>query len=99
MMRFAGIFGHTKTKFTLLANEFGKEKREDALHEFAEGKIKLLLATDLAARGLDIPDVTYVINFDIPNEVNTYLHRQVELAGWVLKVTWLLWVMTMISVI
>ena len=75
MMRFAGIFGHTKTKFTLLANEFGKEKREDALHEFAEGKIKLLLATDLAARGLDIPDVTYVINFDIPNEVNTYLHR------------------------
>ena len=39
------------------------------------GKTKLLLATDLAARGLDIPDLTYVINFDIPSEVNTYLHR------------------------
>lgn len=75
MMRFAGIFGHTKTKFDLLANEFGKQKREAAIHNLAIGKTKLLLATDLAARGLDIPDLTYVINFDIPSEVNTYLHR------------------------
>src|SRR5699024_8034914 len=36
---------------------------------------KLLLATDLAARGLDIPGLTYVINFDIPSETNTYMHR------------------------
>lgn len=75
MMRFAGIFGHTKTKFELLANEFGKQRREEALHDLASGKTKLLLATDLAARGLDIPGLTYVINFDIPSEVNTYLHR------------------------
>ncbi|MDH5099878.1 DEAD/DEAH box helicase [Lactobacillus kefiranofaciens] len=75
MMRFAGIFGHTKTRFELLANEFGKERREKALHDLAAGKAKLLLATDLAARGLDIPGVTYVINFDIPSESNTYLHR------------------------
>ena len=75
MMRFAGIFGHTKTKFELLANEFGKQRREKALNDLATGKTKLLLATDLAARGLDIPGVTYVINFDIPSEQNTYLHR------------------------
>lgn len=75
MMRFAGIFGHTKTKFELLANEFGKERREKALNDLATGKTKLLLATDLAARGLDIPGVTYVINFDIPSETNTYMHR------------------------
>lgn len=75
MMRFAGIFGHTKTKFELLANEFGKERREKALNDLSTGKTKLLLATDLAARGLDIPGVTYVINFDIPSEANTYLHR------------------------
>lgn len=75
MMRFAGIFGHTKSKFELLANEFGKERREKALHDLATGKAKLLLATELAARGLDIPGVTYVINFDIPSESNTYLHR------------------------
>ncbi|RVU71324.1 MULTISPECIES: DEAD/DEAH box helicase [Lactobacillus] len=75
MMRFAGIFGHTKTKFELLANEFGKERRERALRNLAQGKTNLLLATDLAARGLDIPGLTYVINFEIPSEVNTYLHR------------------------
>lgn len=75
MMRFAGIFGHTKTKFDLLANEFGKERRERALRNLGTGKTKLLLATDLAARGLDISGLTYVINFDIPSEVNTYLHR------------------------
>lgn len=75
MMRFAGIFGHTKTKFEILANEFGKQRREKALNDLASGKTKLLLATDLAARGLDIQGVTYVINFDIPSEQNTYLHR------------------------
>lgn len=75
MMRFAGILGHTKTKFGLLANEFGKQKREDALRDFKAGRTKLLLATDLAARGLDIPGVTYVVNYDIPSEGNTYLHR------------------------
>lgn len=75
LLHFAGIFGHTKTKFTLLANELGKEKREHALRALITGQSKLLLATDLAARGLDIPALTYVINFDIPREVNTYLHR------------------------
>lgn len=75
LMRFAGILAHTKTKFGLLANEFGKQKREQALLDFRAGRSKLLLATDLAARGLDIPGVTYVINYDIPSETNTYLHR------------------------
>ncbi|RMC42121.1 DEAD/DEAH box helicase [Lactobacillus sp. ESL0233] len=75
MMRFAGILAHTKTKFDLLANEFSKQKRAEALHNFKVGHLKLLLATDLAARGLDLTGVTYVINFDIPSEANTYLHR------------------------
>lgn len=75
MMRFAGILAHTKTKFGLLANEFGKQKREAALRDFKVGHTRLLVATDLAARGLDIPGVTYVVNYDIPSETNTYLHR------------------------
>ncbi|WP_374956358.1 DEAD/DEAH box helicase [Lactobacillus bombicola] len=75
MMRFAGILAHTKTKFDLLANKFSKQKRAEALHNFKVGHLKLLLATDLAARGLDLTGVTYVINFDIPSEANTYLHR------------------------
>ncbi|MBA1394688.1 DEAD/DEAH box helicase, partial [Lactobacillus sp. XV13L] len=43
MMRFAGILAHTKTKFGLLANEFGKQKREEALRDFKAGRTKLLL--------------------------------------------------------
>ncbi|RMC24912.1 MULTISPECIES: DEAD/DEAH box helicase [unclassified Lactobacillus] len=75
MMRFAGILGHTKTRFGLLANEFNKQRREETLRDFKSGKFKLLLATDLAARGLDISGVSYVINFEISREANTYLHR------------------------
>ena len=75
MMRFAGILAHTKTKFGILANDFGKQNRAATLNDFKIGKIKLLLATDLAARGLDIPGVTYVVNYDIPSEFNTYMHR------------------------
>ncbi|MDF7639213.1 DEAD/DEAH box helicase [Lactobacillus sp. ESL0791] len=75
MMRFAGIFAHTKTQFTLLTSEFNKKRQQEALQAFKRGKSKLLIATDVAARGLDIPGLTYVINFDIPREVNTYLHR------------------------
>ena len=55
--------------------EHSKQNREKILSNFRAGRIKFLFATDLAARGLDLPDVSYVINFEIPSEVNTYLHR------------------------
>lgn len=74
-MRFARIFSHSKTKFAVLSNETSKQNREKILSNFRAGRIKFLFATDLAARGLDLPDVSYVINFEIPSEVNTYLHR------------------------
>lgn len=74
-MRFARIFNHSKTKFAVLSNETSKQNREKLLSNFRAGRIKFLFATDLAARGLDLPDVSYVINFEIPSEVNTYLHR------------------------
>ena len=73
--RFARIFSHSKTSFAVINNETNKQKREKILSEFKKGKIKLLFATDLAARGLDLPDVTYVINFEVPSELNTYIHR------------------------
>lgn len=75
LVRFAGILGHTKTKFGLLTNGFGKEKRAQSLQDLRTGRSKLLLATDVAARGLDIPGLTYVINFDRPNDEVTYTHR------------------------
>ena len=42
---------------------------------FKQDKITILIATDVAARGLDIPDVTHVINFDVPQTYDTYVHR------------------------
>ncbi len=49
--------------------------RERVLAKFRTNKITLLVATDVAARGLDIPDVSHVINFDIPDDADAYVHR------------------------
>jgi ATP-dependent RNA helicase RhlE len=49
--------------------------RERALAAFRTGRIRALVATDIAARGLDVPGITHVINFDIPNVPESYVHR------------------------
>lgn len=52
-----------------------QNKRLSAIQEFKEGKVKVLLATDIAARGLDISDVTHVINYEVPRTKDSYIHR------------------------
>jgi ATP-dependent RNA helicase RhlE len=49
--------------------------RERALAEFKVGKLRVLVATDIAARGIDIDGITHVINYDLPNVPETYVHR------------------------
>ena len=49
--------------------------RQRALEAFRTGKIQVLVATDIAARGIDVDDVTHVINYDLPDEPETYVHR------------------------
>ena len=49
--------------------------RQRALADFKAGAVRVLAASDIAARGLDIDDVTHVINFDVPNEPENYVHR------------------------
>ncbi len=53
----------------------GQAQRESALARFDTGKVKTLVATDVAARGLDVDDITHVINFDPPEEPDVYTHR------------------------
>jgi len=53
----------------------GQAQREKALERFDNGKVKTLVATDVAARGLDVDDITHVINFDPPEEPDVYTHR------------------------
>lgn len=49
--------------------------REKSLNDFKNGKISILVATDVASRGLDIPNVQYVIIYDMPQNIDQYVHR------------------------
>ena len=55
--------------------DLGQGAREQALRAFRTGKIDVLVATDVAARGIDVQDVTHVINYQCPDDEKTYLHR------------------------
>nr|WP_281248619.1 DEAD/DEAH box helicase [Domibacillus antri] len=83
------IFGRTKRRVDELANalslrgyqaegihgDLTQAKRLTVLKRFKEGKIDVLVATDVAARGLDISGVTHVYNYDIPQDPESYVHR------------------------
>jgi len=55
--------------------DLGQVQREKALDRFRKGKIDVLVATDVAARGIDIDDVTHVVNYQCPEDEKTYVHR------------------------
>ena len=59
----------------LLSGDVPQEKRQRLLNDFQENRVTLLIATDVAARGLHIPDVSHVINYDLPQDVEDYVHR------------------------
>ena len=52
-----------------------QREREEALNDFKTGRMPILVATAVAARGLDIKDVAHVVNFDMPKDVDEYVHR------------------------
>ncbi len=58
-----------------LHGDMNQRDRDRVMRRFKEGRIELLVATDVAARGLDIETVTHVINYDIPTDVESYTHR------------------------
>lgn len=77
-------FGVDKLEQTLIKNEFQVETlhgdksqtdRQTALKKFKSGQVNILIATDVAARGIDINELDAVINFDLPNIPETYVHR------------------------
>ena len=54
--------------------DMSQHKREDSMARFRKSKVNILVATDVAARGIDIPQVALVINYDIPNRDMVYFH-------------------------
>lgn len=64
-----------KIQTASLHSDLNKDKRKNALKDFRTGKVNMLLATDVAARGLDIKGITHVVHFDFPVDIEQYVHR------------------------
>ncbi|MEI6105087.1 MAG: DEAD/DEAH box helicase [Methanothrix sp.] len=83
------IFSRTKHRADKIAEALNKSRinadaihgnksqnqRTKAMHDFKSGRLRVLVATDIAARGIDVDEISHVINFDLPNEPESYIHR------------------------
>jgi ATP-dependent RNA helicase RhlB len=59
----------------VMSGDIPQEKRMRILEDFRKGKLKVIVATDVAARGIHVDDISHVVNFDLPNEPEDYIHR------------------------
>src|SRR5699024_10412896 len=73
--RLAGDLRSRSFAAAAVHGDLGQSQRERALRAFRNGKINTLVATDVAARGLDVADVTHVVNYETPEDEKTYTHR------------------------
>jgi ATP-dependent RNA helicase RhlE len=73
--RIATLLKRNNHAVAVLHSNRTQREREDALKGFRTGRFELLVATDIAARGLDIADVSHVINYDVPQHPEDYIHR------------------------
>ena len=73
--RAAGLLKRSNHAVAVLHSNRTQREREQALEGFRNGKFEVLVATDIAARGLDIADVSHVINYDVPQHPEDYIHR------------------------
>lgn len=70
-----GYLAADQHRVGLLTGDVAQKKRLSLLKQFSEGKLDILVATDVAARGLHIADVTHVFNYDLPDDCEDYVHR------------------------
>src|SRR5271154_5896262 len=73
--RVAALLKRANHAVCVLHSNRTQKEREQALQGFREGKYEVLVATDIAARGLDIADVSHVVNYDVPQHPEDYIHR------------------------
>jgi ATP-dependent RNA helicase DDX3X len=69
------FFTHNGYRATSIHGDRSQRERESALKNFRKGQTPILVATDVASRGLDIPNVAHVINYDLPENIDDYVHR------------------------
>lgn len=73
--RIARKLSQNKISAAAIHGDRSQNQRQQALKDFKKGKLRVLVATDIASRGIDIDKLRYVINYDIPTESETYVHR------------------------
>jgi len=73
--RVAKFMSSIEVKTMTLHGEKDQADRMEVMRAFRKGECKILIATDVSARGIDIPDVTHVINYDLPEKPENYVHR------------------------
>jgi superfamily II DNA/RNA helicase len=74
-VRLAGLLKYHQLRCACLHGEMSTEERREVMTRFSDGKINILCASDVAARGIDVRDIDLVINFDLPHSGDDYLHR------------------------
>jgi len=62
-------------KAAVIHGNKSQNARQRALNDFRDGAVRILVATDIAARGIDVPGISHVVNFDLPDEAESYVHR------------------------
>jgi ATP-dependent RNA helicase RhlE len=67
--------GQAGVSSTSIQGNLSQSKRQAAMNAFRKGKVKVLVATDIAARGIDVMEVSHVINYDVPDTADAYTHR------------------------
>ena len=70
-----GLLQQAGIQAAFLRGDMDQKRRFQALGRFTKGEVNVLLATDVAARGIDIDDISHVINFDMPRSADVYVHR------------------------
>ncbi len=65
----------SKFKIGEMHSDLDQQRRDEVMHEFKAARIDILVATDIVARGIDIDDITMVINYDVPHDAEDYVHR------------------------
>lgn len=73
--KLAGLLVKAGLPATSLQGNLSQNKRQEAMDSFRSGRVKVLVATDIAARGIDVSGISHVINFDLPDTAEAYIHR------------------------
>ncbi len=73
--RLAGLLEHHELRAGCLHGELSTEERKQVMARFRDNKVDIVCASDVAARGLDVPDIDLVVNYDLPYSGDDYLHR------------------------